>query len=179
MSLRLGLLAACCVAAVSGPARAAGELEQLEQLQRDGQIAAALAEADRRLAGDSRNAALRFLKANLLADADRVPEAILELQRLGQDFPSLAEPHNNLATLHAIQGDYDKARAALEHALRLNPGYAIAHENLGDVHAALAAQAYVRAQRLEPTRTPIATKLAIVRQLTMPSLPSPAASALP
>jgi hypothetical protein len=49
-----------------------------------------------------------------------------------------------------LSGDYAKARAELEESIRLNPSYATAHENLGDVHAMLAADAYGRAQRLEP-----------------------------
>ena len=71
-------------------------------------------------------------------------------RELVQDYPELAEPHNNLAALHAAAGDYDKARAELEEAIRLSPGYAPAHENLGDVHVMLAAQSYARALRLEP-----------------------------
>ena len=48
------------------------------------------------------------------------------------------------------RGDYGKARAELEETLRLQPGYATAHENLGDVYAVLAAQSYAKALRLEP-----------------------------
>ena len=50
--------------------------------------------------------------------------------------------------------------------IRLNPGYAPAHENLGDVHALLAAQSYARALRLEPASATLPRKLALVRQLT-------------
>ena len=51
--------------------------------------------------------------------------------------------------LYAAQSQFDKARAALEMAIKLNPGYATAHENLGDVYVRLAAQSYSRAQQLE------------------------------
>ncbi len=63
-------------------------------------------------------------------------------------------------------GDYGKSRAELEETIRLNPGYAPAHENLGDVHALLAAQSYARALRLEPASARLPRKLALVRQLT-------------
>ena len=63
-------------------------------------------------------------------------------------------------------GDYGKSRAELEETIRLNPGYAPAHENLGDVHALLAAQSYARALRLEPASATLPRKLALVRQLT-------------
>ena len=67
--------------------------------------------------------------------------------------------------LYAGAGDYAKARATLEQALRTNPGYATAHENLGDVHAALAAQSYARALKLDPGNVTVPPKLAIVREL--------------
>ena len=72
-----------------------------------------------------------------------------------QDYPELAEPHNNLAAIYAAAGEYGKARAELEEAIRLNPRYAPAHENLGDVHALLAGQSYAprappRAREREP-----------------------------
>src|SRR5947209_1861964 len=51
----------------------------------------------------------------------------------------------------------------LDEALRLRPDYATAHENLGDVYAALAARAYATSLRLEPGRTGVAPKLASVR----------------
>ena len=69
------------------------------------------------------------------------------------------------AALHAAAGDYAKARAELEEAIRLNPGYAPAHENLGDVHVMLAAQSYARALRLEPASPSLPRKLALARQL--------------
>ena len=69
--------------------------------------------------------------------------------------------------LYAASGDYAKARAALEQALRLKPGYATAHENLGDVHAALAGQSYATALRLDPGRAGIAARLELVRQLAV------------
>ncbi|MBC7731627.1 MAG: hypothetical protein H7306_06970, partial [Bacteriovorax sp.] len=40
-----------------------------------------------------------------------------------------------------------------------------AHENLGDVHAALAGQSYARALQLEPKNVTVPPKLALVREL--------------
>ena len=69
----------------------------------------------------------------------------------------------------------------LVQALRLNPLYAPAHENLGDVHALLAGQSYARALRLEPASPTLPRKLALVRQLAAPATlaaaPTAAASA--
>jgi Flp pilus assembly protein TadD len=57
-----------------------------------------------------------------------------------EDYPELPEPYNNLAVLYAQQKQFDKARTALEMAIRIHPGYATAYENLGDLHSRLASQ---------------------------------------
>jgi tetratricopeptide (TPR) repeat protein len=120
---------------------------------------------------------MRFLKSVVLADSGRRGEAAALLEQISQDFPELAEPHNNLAAIHAAAGDYGTARAELEESIRLNPSYATAHENLGDVYAMLAADAYGRAQRLEPASTGLPRKLELVRQLAGPQAGRAAASA--
>jgi len=174
-----GLFAAAMLAS---PARGAtaDDLAEVTRLHHAGQTAAALERADRVLASNPKDAQMRFLKSVLLADTGRTSEAQAILQQLVQDYPELAEPHNNLAALYAASSEYGKARAELEEAIRLNPTYAPAHENLGDVLALLAAQSYTRAFRLEPASTTLPKKLAFVRQLTV-SLgearsPSPPAS---
>jgi tetratricopeptide (TPR) repeat protein len=120
----------------------------------------------------------------MLTDAKRNMEAIALFQKLSDDYPDLAEPYNNLAALYAAAGDYAKARATLEQALRMNPGYATAHENLGDVYAALAAQSYARALKLDPGNLSVPPKLAIVRELYKRPVatsadPRPAMAAVP
>jgi ketosteroid isomerase-like protein len=50
-------------------------------------------------------------------------------------------------------------------ALKTNPGYAIAYENLGDVYAKLSSQAYNKALQIEATNPAITPKLALARQL--------------
>jgi len=155
-------------AALSMPARAATaeELSEVTRLHRAGQSAAALERAERVLSLQPKDAQMRFLKSVVLVDTGRSAEAQAILQQMVQDYPELAEPHNNLAAIYAAAGDYGKSRAELEETIRLNPSYAPAHENLGDVHALLAAQSYGRALRLEPTSATLPRKLALVRQLT-------------
>ena len=144
----------------------AEDLAETTRLHHAGQTAAALERADRVLAANPKDAQMRFLKSVLLADSGRTGEAQAILQQLVQDYPELAEPHNNLAAIYAAAGDYGKARAELEETIRLNPGYAPAHENLGDVHALLAGQSYARALRLEPASATLPRKLGLARQLT-------------
>ena len=87
----------------------------------------------------------------------------------------MPEPYNNLAALYAQQSQFERARDALETAIRLSPAYATAHENLGDVYARLAAQTYDRAQQIAPANPTIAPKLAALRQV----FATPASGALP
>ena len=159
-------LSLCAAFAMPARAATADELSEVTRLHRAGQTAAALERVDRVLAAQPKDAQMRFLKSVILVDTGRSADAQAILQLLVQDYPELAEPHNNLAAIYAAAGDYGKSRAELEETIRLNPGYAPAHENLGDVHALLAAQSYARALRLEPASATLPRKLALVRQLT-------------
>src|SRR6266550_3308925 len=98
----------------------------------------------------------------------RVPEAIQVFTGLTEDFPELPEPYNNLAVLYASQGNYDKAKSALELAIHTHPSYATAHENLGDIYAQLASRAYDRALQLDKGNTSAQVKLALVKELFSP-----------
>jgi tetratricopeptide (TPR) repeat protein len=85
--------------------------------------------------------------------------------KLTEDYPELPEPYNNLAVLYAQQKQYDKARTALEMAIRTHPAYAIAYENLGDVYAKLASQAYDKALQLDSANAAAQGKLSLIRDL--------------
>jgi len=134
-------------------------------LIRSGKLAEALQKADQYLAAKPRDPQMRFLKGVAQTEGGRTADAIATFTALNQDYPELAEPYNNLAVLYAGQSQFDKARSALEMALRANPGYAVAHENLGDVYAKLAVIAYARAQQLDTANNTVAPKLALIRQL--------------
>lgn len=150
------------------PAARADELAEVQRLQAAGQTAAALQRVERAVAARPRDAQLRFVHGVLLAESGRNTEAIEVLQRLTQDYPELAEPYNNLAALYAAAGDLERAKAALEQSLRANPGFATAHENLGDVLALLASRSYARALQLDPRNAGLPAKLATVRQMLAP-----------
>lgn len=161
--------------AASSPAFAAlaEELGEVTRLHHAGQSQAALERADKYLATKPKDAQMRFLKAVVLADTGRRAEAVAMLQQIVQDYPELPEPHNNLAALYAASGDYGKARAELEESLRLDPNYATAHENLGDVFVMLAGRSYAQALKLEPANTSVPRKLALVRQIVVPGNAAP------
>jgi tetratricopeptide (TPR) repeat protein len=119
-------------------------------------------------ADEPRDPQARFLKAVILTEQGSSREAIDIFTRLTQDFPELPEPYNNLAVIYAAQGQYEKARAALEQSIRTQPGYATAYENLGDVYAKLASQAYDKALQLDKTNSGAQTKLSRAREIARP-----------
>ena len=164
-------------------AAVADEYRDVNQLLRSGKFSEALTKADQYLAGKPRDPQMRFLKGVVQTEAARPTEAIATFTKLTEDYPELAEPYNNLAVLYAGQSQFDKARAALEMAIRTNPSYATAHENLGDVYAKLAGQAYSKALQLDGSNVGIQPKLALIRDLFAPGpktpvrTPAPAAAA--
>lgn len=147
----------------------ADEYADVAQLVRSGKLAEALNKADLYLATKPRDPQMRFLKGVIQRDAGKTTDAISTFTRLTEDFPELPEPYNNLAVLYAGQSQFDKARTALEMAIRTNPSYATAHENLGDVYAKLASQAYNKALQLDGANTGVPPKLALIRELFSPS----------
>lgn len=159
-------LPACLLvlALLSGGAQAR-DPEEAARLLQTGRAAEALKVVDGLLARQADDVQLRFLRGVALAELNRAPEAILVFNKLIQDHPELPEPYNNLAVLYANQGQYDRARAALESAIRTNPSYATAHENLGDLYAKMASQAYAKALQLDAGNTRAAPKLAMIRKL--------------
>jgi Flp pilus assembly protein TadD len=133
------------------------------------QFPQALASADKYLAGNPRDPQMRFLKGVIQGETGKTDEAIETLTQITQDYPELPEPYNNLAVLYAGKSQFDQARATLEMAIRINPSYATAHENLGDIHARLASQSYSRALQLDAGNTRLGPKLALIGQLLTPA----------
>jgi len=168
VGLRLTAIAAKCIAiaalSVTALSVRADDISDVQKLLAAGKNAEALQKADQFLASKPRDPMMRFLRGISLSQAGRAPEAITTFTKLTEDFPELPEPFNNLAVLYAQQGQYDKARTALEMAIRTNPSYATAYENLGDVYAKLASQAYSKALQID-TRSQVAPKLAMIRDL--------------
>lgn len=161
------LAAAMCLAAgFSGSSFPQGsDLVQADQLYRQGEFGRALERVDAHLAVQPRDARGRFLKGMILTAQKKPAEAMKIYMALTHDYPELPEPYNNLAVLHAAQGEYDKARSALEMAVRADPSYAPAHENLGDIYARMAAQAYARAVKLDRNNVSAPRKLKLANEL--------------
>src|SRR5438552_9292207 len=143
----------------------ADDLKEAQKLYGQGKLPPALEKVDAFLKAQPRDPQGRFLKGLVLTEQKKVPEAIQVFTGLTEDFPELPEPYNNLAVLHASQGNFDKAKSALELAIHTHPSYATAHENLGDIYAQLARRAYDRALQLHKSNTPAQVKLAMVKDL--------------
>jgi tetratricopeptide (TPR) repeat protein len=167
-TLRLLTLASACVAVCAH----ADEYADASQLVRTNKFAEALTKVDSYLATKPADPQMRFLKGVIQRNLGKQADAITTFNKLTEDYPELPEPYNNLAVLYAGQGQYDKARVALEMAIRTNPSYSTAHENIGDVYARLASQAYNKALQLDSANMAVPPKLALIRELFKPNLPA-------
>ncbi len=141
------------------------EYQEISNLFKQGQYDNALTRVNAYLVKNPQDAQARFLKGIILTEQNKSADAIKVFTGLTEDFPELPEPYNNLAVLYASQGQYDKAKNALEMAIRTHPSYATAHENLGDIYAKMASQAYDKALQLDSRNATAQTKLALIKDL--------------
>lgn len=152
----------------------ADDIQDANKLFKQGQYSPALDKVEAILKDKPKDAKARFLKGLILTEQGKSEAAIAVFSAMTDDFPDLPEAYNNLAMLYAIQGKYDKAKNALETAIRNNPKYSLAHENLGDIYAAMASKEYERAMQLDPNNPSPQSKRAIVKQLYQRNTRKPA-----
>jgi hypothetical protein len=152
-------------------------------LVREGRPDEALVQIERALKEDARNPQLRFLKGVLLAQDRKPDQAQSVFSALIEDYPELPEPYNNLAVLRAQANDWEGARQVLIRAVAALPTYALAQDNLGEVHLRLAEQAFARAAQSAGPAEPAARKLSLTRELierlTSLTTPRPSAAGSP
>jgi tetratricopeptide (TPR) repeat protein len=160
-------VAACTVflLLVVSPLSYADESQEVVKLYRQGNLSQALQRADAYLASKPKDAQMRFQKGLILTEQNKTSDAILIFSSLAADHPNLPEPYNNLAVLYASQGHYEKAKNSLQQAIRTHPSYSTAHENLGDIYAKMASQAYNKALQLDKSNAAAQTKLALIKDL--------------
>ena len=163
--LRNGVVAcAICfsAAAVAGPAE---DTKEATKLYQQGKLDQALSKVNGALVQQPKDAQGRFLKGLILTELKKGADAIQVFTGLTEDYPELPEPYNNLAVLYASQGNYDKAKAALELAIHTHPSYATAYENLGDIYAQLARRSYDKALQLDKANLTAQGKLSMVKDI--------------
>lgn len=165
-SLRRRVTATVATALLVGASTAYANNADITSLLQGSQPEQALKLIDQRLTTTPKDPQLRFLQGVAFAMANKNKEAIDTFTQLTKEFPELPEPYNNLAVLYANQNQLDKSRQALEQAIRTNPSYSTAHENLGDIYAKLASQAYSKALQLDGSHAQsVQPKLALIHDL--------------
>ncbi len=174
--LSVPAIAFAILVALAAPAMG-DELQEVSKLVAAGRLIEAGNRADAYLEKMPKDAQMRFLKGVVLSQRGERDAAVVVFTRLTQDYPELPEPYNNLAVIHAAEGQYDDARVDLETAIRVAPNNATAYENLGDIYAALAARSYRDARRYDPRNASALRKLDAVRGMLTAA--APAAPATP
>ena len=139
--------------------------EEIQALLAENKLDAALKLTNDELGKDPDNVTYRFFKGLILTKLNQLTQARDIFISLTKSNPELPEPYNNLAVVYAAMGDYTSARQALQDAISTHPSYATAHENLGDIYARLASQAYNQALQLDEDNTTAKAKLSLVNDL--------------
>ena len=163
--LRLLLPAALLTFTASAQADAHSDVAALTQ---QGKTTEAIAQAQSYLAQNARDPQMRFLQGSAQSAAGDTQAAITTFTLLTQEYPELPEPYNNLAVLYAGQGQLEQARGALLQAVRNNPSYPVAYENLGDNYLRLAHEAFSQATKLQGAQPDVQRKLSGLRPLLQP-----------
>lgn len=160
---------------LSGAGAAVADPARISALMEEGKLDEALSVAEEDLADHAGDVTLRFLKGLVLTRMNRLDEAAAVFQGLTEDHPELPEPYNNLAVVYASKGDFERARQALQKAINTHPSYATAHENMGDIYAKMASQAYNQALELNEDNPTAKAKLSLINNLfSLPAAPAPA-----
>ena len=161
------LLLCLLLGSVMQPAHAqlSSVAREIEKQFRAGDTRTALQRLELATATRPGDVGLRFLQGVLLSESGRTVEAVAVFERMTEEFPDQPEPYNNLAVIEAAKGQLDRARKLLETALRLDPAYRTAHENLGDVFVRLAQRAYEAAANSRNAEPLLQTKLRLAREL--------------
>lgn len=139
--------------------------QEIYQLIVKKQYLEAIAAIDRELAINPRNVQLRFIRARTQIELREYEGAKQTLLELTQQFPEIPEPYNNLAVLHAQSGQLDQAKDYLEMALKVQPNFPTALENLGDVYTRLAARAYGKAVQQDKRQTVARKKMKLAEDI--------------
>lgn len=135
--------------------------------QERGQVALAADAYAASLALDPRQLGARNALAVLDARRGRLEDAATALRSLVRAYPEAAQPLSNLGYVYYLQGQLAQASGALEQALALDGGKALARNNLQLVQDAQAAQKAQEAQaaRLAQVEAPVQPAVAIAPPL--------------
>lgn len=161
MHIKIKLLSVIIISTVLVTSVEAGN-KQIRRLIKQGDFEKALVMAEKQLSSNPDDIQVLFLKGIIFARMDKLRQAESVFIDLTENYPELPEPFNNLAVIYAARGDYDKAEQALRKAINTHPSYATAHENLGDIYAKMASQAYNNALKLDADNKETKQKLSMI-----------------
>ncbi len=147
------------------PCLSVADVSDVQRLISQGDYESALVMTEQELNGNSGNVTYRFLKGLILTRMDRLDDASEVFIDITNSNPDLPEPYNNLAVIYASKGEFDRAREYLQQAINTHPAYATAHENIGDIYAKLASEAYNQALELDRENVTARAKLSLVNDL--------------
>lgn len=120
-------------------------VNQVRQLIAEGENGPALAAIQEYLPPSGRHPELLFLKGIVHENMGNRIAAIKIYQGLIRDYPDNPAPYNNLAVLHAYNGDFKAATSVLKRALGTNDDYQVIYNNLISIYEKLASDAYRKA----------------------------------
>ena len=174
-SCKLVAIFAVLFMSVLQPVLAQMDVKQIQGLISEGKLDQALTETKAILAKDPDNVQALFMKGLIHTRTNQLKDAEETFLLLSENNPDLPEPYNNLAVIYASQGEFEKAREALQRAINTHPSYATAHENIGDIYAKMASQAYNQALELDNSNVAAREKLSLINELfSVPASISPA-----
>ena len=94
----------------------ADDLKDIAQQASQGQQSGAMERINNHINANPNDVQALFMRGVMLAEQGKKDDAIKAFSDITQRFPALPEPYNNLAVLYADQGQFDKAKQALENA---------------------------------------------------------------
>ena len=109
----------------------------------------------------------RFQYATVLSLTQKNDEAINEYYKIIKDYPNLYEAYNNLGVLYSNLGLYEKSLTEFSNAIKINPKYNTAIENLGDLYLRLAIQNYKKVLSNDFNNESALAKYAKLKNLTL------------
>ncbi len=137
----------------------------VRKLLRQAKYPQALLLVNKALATNPRDPQMRFWQGFIFEQLGQPDMALQVYLDLTREYPELAEPFNNLGVIYASKGDYPNAKAALDNALRANPNYAAAHENMGDLLVNMARQSYERSMSIDAKQRGISQKIEQIKPI--------------
>lgn len=145
----LGVMALLCscqsFAQDTADTTATADMDRIITMGEAGNIDAALEGLDALLESNPRDLEALYYQGLLKLQQDDLHGAEDAFNQVLEYYPEVAEAANNLALAQARMGQYNSARISLQRAIALDPDFAAANANLGDLYVRMAVEAYRKA----------------------------------